>query len=61
MEAYDFDGKTIVPFATSGGSPIGDSGKNMQALAPGAKVVQGKRFSANAAGGELAAWAAEWI
>lgn len=33
MEAYDFSGKTVVPFATSGGSPIGGSGKNMQALA----------------------------
>ena len=34
MEAYDFSGKTLVPFATSGGSGLGDSGKNMEALAP---------------------------
>lgn len=61
MEAYDFRGKTVVPFATSGGSPIGDSGKNMQALAPGAKVEKGKRFAADASGKQLADWAAEWV
>ena len=45
MESYDFSGKTVIPFATSGGSPIGNSGKNMQALAPDAKVFEGKCFS----------------
>ena len=44
MEAYDFSGKTIVPFATSGGSGLGDSAENMQTLAKGAKVEGGKRF-----------------
>lgn len=61
MEAYDFTGKTVVPFATSGGSPIGGSGENIQALAPGAKVAEGKRFAANASGRELADWASEWL
>lgn len=61
METYDFSGKTVVPFATSGGSPIGDSGKNMQALAPGAKVVAGKRVRADISGKELGRWASEWI
>ena len=41
MEAYDLTGKTVVPFATSGGSGLGDSYKNMQALAPGATVYDG--------------------
>ena len=44
MEAYDFSGKTVVPFATSGGSGLGDSAENMQTLAKGAKVEGGKRF-----------------
>lgn len=61
MEDYDFSKKIIVPIATSGGSQIGDSGKNMQALALGAKVVNGKRFAANTSGKELAAWASEWL
>ena len=61
MEAYDFSGKTIVPFATSGMSPVGDSGKNMQELAKGAKVVSGKRFKNGASAEELKTWAGEWL
>ena len=60
MESYDFSGKTVIPFATSGSSPIGNSGKNMQALAPKANVAEGKRFSAGAADQTLADWASEW-
>mgnify|MGYP002867999810 CR=1 FL=1 len=54
-------GKTLVPFATSGMSGIGDSGSNMQALAPGAKVEKGIRFPAGASVQELADWASEWV
>ena len=61
MEAYDFSGKTIVPFATSGMSPVGDSGKNMQELAKGAKVVSGKRCKNGASAEELKTWAGEWL
>lgn len=61
MESYDFRGKKVIPFATSGGSGIGDSGKNMAALAPGAQVETGKRFAADTAGKELADWAAKWL
>ena len=61
MEAYDFSGKTIIPFATSGMSPVGDSGKNMQELAKGAKVVSGKRFKNGASAEELKTWAGEWL
>ena len=60
-EEYDFSGKTIVPFATSGGSGIGDSGANIGGLAKGAKVVSGKRFSSNASADELKAWAGEYL
>ena len=61
MEQYDFSGKTVVPFATSGMSGIGESGRNMNALAPGAKVVEGKRFANSVSEGELAGWAKEWM
>ena len=61
MEQYDFTGKTVVPFATSGMSGIGDSGKNMQALALGAKVETGKRFGAITSSKKLSAWASRWL
>lgn len=61
IEAYDFAGKTVVPFATSGGSGIGNSGRNLQGLAPQAKVEPGERFATNVAAGELAAWAGRWL
>ena len=61
MEQYDFSGKTVVPFATSGMSGIGESGRNMNALAPGAKVVEGKRFANSVSEGELVGWAKEWL
>ena len=59
MESYDFAGKTVIPFATSGGSGLGDSAVNMQKLAKGAKVVNGKRFSGSASAEELKAWAGQ--
>lgn len=61
LEAYDFAGKTIVPFATSGGSGMGDSSNIMQSLAQDAKVVEGKRFARSASENELKKWAEEWI
>lgn len=61
MEMYDFTGKTIVPFATSGGSGLGDSQANMQALAPKAKVVSGRRFSSSASESELSEWGKKYI
>ncbi len=60
-EAYDFNGKRIVPFATSGSSGIGDSGKNIGELAKGSKTDAGKRFPANASADELKQWAEEYL
>ena len=61
MESYDFTGKTVIPFATSGGSPIGNSGENMQKLASEAKVVKGRCFSVNESEEVLKKWASEWL
>ncbi len=61
MESYDFAGKTVIPFATSGGSGLGDSAANMQKLAKGAKVVNGKRFSGSVSSEELKVWAGQWV
>ena len=59
IESYDFAGKTIIPFVTSGSSDIGDYGKNLQALAPKAKVLTGKRFKNDVTAEELKTWADE--
>ena len=56
VEAYDFAGKTIVPFATSGMSPIGDSGANLQKLAPAATVLAGARLDARTNARKLKDW-----
>ena len=61
MAAYDFKGATVVPFATSGGSGLGDAARNMQALAPTAKVVEGKRFSGNTTAQTLKEWAERYL
>ena len=61
MESYDFSGKTVIPFATSGSSQIGKSGENMRKLAPGAKVLAGKRFASNVSADELGRWAKELV
>ena len=60
MESADFIGKAVVPFCTSGGSGLGDSAANMQQLAPGAKVLDGKRFSSSASEDELKKWAEQF-
>lgn len=61
VESHDMDGKLIVPFATSGGSNIGDSYKNIQALAPKAKVEKGKVFDSGVPGEELKKWAEKYL
>jgi len=42
LENYDFSGKTIQPFATSGGSGFGDTGDALRASAPDADFLPGK-------------------
>ena len=58
LDAYDFAGKTLVPFCTSGGSALGEGQGRIEKLAKGAKVLSGKRFSARASEGELRTWIA---
>ena len=56
LDAYDFSGKTIVPFFTSGGSQLGEGQERIAALTKGAKVLSGRRFSARASESELKNW-----
>ena len=58
LESYDLSEKTVIPFATSGGSDMGNTNAGLAPSCKGAVLKNGKRFSANAAESELAAWAA---
>ncbi len=56
LESYDLSGKTIIPFATSGGSGMGKTNEKLAPSCKGAKLVEGKLLSSRASGKELAAW-----
>ena len=56
LESCDLRGKTVVPFATSGGSGMGNTAENLKPSCRGATVLKGKRFSANADLNELKQW-----
>lgn len=58
LEAYDLSGKTIVPFATSGGSGMGKSASILQKSCPGAHVVEGRCLNGRASQAELSQWVA---
>ena len=61
ITSYNFSGKTVVPFATSGGSDLGEAPKNIQNLSGDAKVMGGKRFSAAVTPQELKTWAEAYL
>ena len=42
LESYDFSGKKIILFATSGGSGFGKAVQNLQPSAPNAEIIEGK-------------------
>ena len=50
LESYDFAGKTIVVFATSGGSGLGDTESLLAPCAPGARWLPGKLLNGAGAG-----------
>lgn len=57
LERYDFTGKKIVLFATSGGSGFGKAVANLQTSAPNAKIVEGKLLNGRLNKDTLAEWA----
>ncbi len=57
LESYDFTGKTIVPFATSGGSGLGKAPRRMQQIAASSTVVAGKLLNGRPNAAALRAWA----
>ena len=47
LESYDLTGKTIIPFATSGGSGMGETNEKLQPSCPNSKLIEGKVFKAH--------------
>ena len=61
IESYDFSNKTIIPFCTSGSSPIGSSATNLSKSATSANWIEGKRFSSSASINEISTWLDQYI
>ena len=57
LESHDLTGKTVVPFATSGGSGMGKTNQRLADSCRGAKLMQGKVHRASVSQQELADWA----
>lgn len=57
LESYDLTDKTIIPFATSGGSDMGKTNEKLLPSCKGAKLLNGKVFKASVSGADLAKWA----
>ena len=58
LEKYDFSGKKIILFATSGGSGFGNTVKELQPSAPNSEIVEGKLLN-RATKQEIADWIKE--
>ena len=56
LESYDFSGKTIIPFATSGGSGMGKTNEKLGPSCPGATLLQGKLLNGNLSEDSLKNW-----
>lgn len=57
LESYDFSGKTIVLFATSGGSGFGDTVKGLRGSVSDTTVIkEGKLFNSEVSKDKLVSW-----
>ncbi len=57
LESYDLTDKTIIPFATSGGSDMGKTNEKLLPSCKDAKLFDGKVFKASVSRAELVKWA----
>ena len=56
LESYDFSGKTVIPFATSGGSGMGKTAEILRKCCPGAKMDAGRRLSSRESAASVRKW-----
>ncbi len=59
LEAVDLKDKTVIPFATSGGSPMGRTLRDLKQVCPQARWLEGRVFKPGVSERECAAWLAE--
>ena len=59
LESYDFSGKTVIPFCTSGSSGIAGSLNEIKSAALDADWKVGRRFSANVSETDLQEWVSD--
>ncbi|MCR5347178.1 MAG: NAD(P)H-dependent oxidoreductase [Fretibacterium sp.] len=56
LEAYDFSGKTIILFATSGGSGFGRTAEDLKVSASGAIIKESRLLNGHPSADELKKW-----
>ncbi len=56
LEGSDLSGKTVILFATSGGSDLGETASILKKSCPDARILSGRRFSPSVKPEEVSAW-----
>ena len=56
IEANDFTGKTVIPFATSASSGLGESGTLLEEMAGTGNWLEGQRFSSRVSEEDVQTW-----
>ena len=59
MEANDFTGKTVIPFATSSSSGLGQSGELLAEMAGTGDWQEGMRFRSGVSAEDVTSWVEE--
>lgn len=57
LENNDFSGKTLILFATSGGSGMGKTDAELASSCPGGRILKGRLLNGNLSEDELRQWA----
>lgn len=56
LESYDFSGKRIILFATSGGSGFDKAAEGLAPSAPGAEIIEGRLLNGKPSAAKLREW-----
>lgn len=56
LEGVDTAGKKLIPFATSGGSGLGNTAEDLRQYAPEAEILQGRMMNGRVTPADASAW-----